>query len=270
MRKRVALVAPLAAALSISSAGQPAQKRPPVEAPHEERFAPVQMTYEVVASHPHDREAFTQGLVYRHGTLYESTGLNGRSSLREVDLETGAVRRRVDVDERYFAEGLAEFGGRLFQLTWQSQRAFVYDASSFSAAGSFGYEGEGWGLTDDGHSLIMSDGTNVIRFLDPETFAVRRTIQVSSAGAPVTNINELEYIDGLIYANVWLTNTILKIDPQTGWVSATIDMRGLLPPDSGSVDVLNGIAYDADGKRIFVTGKLWPRLFEVRFVPKNR
>jgi len=270
MRRRIALAAPLAAALSITSAGQPAQKRAPVDVPHEERYAPVQMTYEVVASHPHDRNAFTQGLVYRHGTLYESTGLNGRSSLRVVDLETGDVRRQVSVDEQYFAEGLAEFGGRLYQLTWQHQRAFVYDAASLAVTGGFRYEGEGWGLADDGHSLIMSDGTNVIRFLDPETFAVRRTIQVSKSGEPVTNVNELEYIDGQIYANVWLTNTIVRIDPRTGWVKATIDMRGLLPPDSGDVDVLNGIAYDAERGRIFVTGKLWPRLFEVRFVPKPR
>jgi glutamine cyclotransferase len=270
MRNRVALAAPLAAALSLAASGQHAPKRAHVDPPRGERFAPVEMTYEVVATHPHDREAFTQGLVYRRGTLYESTGLNGHSSLREVDLETGAVRRRVDVDQQYFAEGLAELGGRLYQLTWRQGRAFVYDAASFGLAGSFRYEGEGWGLTDDGRSLVMSDGTNVIRFLDPETFAVRRTIQVSNAGRPVTNVNELEYIDGQLYANVWLTDTIIRIDPQSGWVTATIDMRGLLPPDSGNADVLNGIAYDAEGGRIFITGKLWPRLFEVRFVPKRR
>jgi glutamine cyclotransferase len=259
MRNRVALAAPLAAALSLGVSGQHAPKRVPVE-----------MTYEVVASHPHDRDAFTQGLVFRRGVLYESTGLNGRSSLREVDLETGAVRRRVDVPEQYFAEGLAELGGRLYQLTWQTHHAFVYDTASFALTGGFAYEGEGWGLTDDGHSLVMSDGTNVIRFLDPATFAVRRTIQVSNAGVPVTNINELEYVDGQIYANIWMADTILRIDPKTGWVTATVDMRGLLPAGSGNADVLNGIAYDADHKRLFVTGKLWPRLFEVRFVPKPR
>lgn len=234
------------------------------------RYEPIEYTYEVVASWPHDRGAFTQGLVYNdHGTLYESTGLNGRSSLREVDLQSGAVRRRVDVAEPYFAEGLTELDGRLYQLTWQHQRGFVYDAATFARTREFSYTGEGWGLTDDGHSLIMSDGTNAIRFLDPETFAVRRTIRVLRDGQPLRNINELEYIDGQIYANIWLTDYIARIDPASGFLTGWIDMRGLLPPDGGNADVLNGIAWDAASGRIFVTGKLWPRLFEVRFVPKH-
>ncbi len=234
------------------------------------RYEPIEYTYEVVASWPHDRGAFTQGLVYNdHGTLYESTGLNGRSSLREVDLQTGNVRRRIDVAEQYFAEGLTELDGKLYQLTWQHQRGFVYDAATFAKTREFTYAGEGWGLTDDGHSLIMSDGTNAIRFLDPETFAVRRTIRVMRGGQPLRNINELEYIDGQIYANVWLTDYIARIDPASGFLTGWIDMRGLLPPDGGNADVLNGIAWDAASGRIFVTGKLWPRLFEVRFVPKH-
>ncbi len=234
------------------------------------RYEPIEYTYEVVASWPHDRGAFTQGLVYNdHGTFYESTGLNGRSSLREVDPQTGAVLRRVDVAEQYFAEGLTELGGKLYQLTWQHQRGFVYDAATFAKTREFTYAGEGWGLTDDGHSLIMSDGTNAIRFLDPETFAVRRTIRVMRGGQPLRNINELEYIDGQIYANVWLTDYIARIDPASGFLTGWIDMRGLLPPDGGNADVLNGIAWDAASGRIFVTGKLWPRLFEVRFVPKH-
>jgi glutamine cyclotransferase len=277
MPTRAVLAALLALALvpAAADARQPrrarAQKRQAEtpRGPLPSRVAPTEYTYEVVARHPHDRDAFTQGLVYRNGKLFESTGLRGRSSLREVDLETGAVLRRVDVEPPHFAEGLAELGGRLYQLTWQSRLGFVYDATSFAPTGEFPYEGEGWGLTDDGRSLVMSDGTSVIRFLDPATFAVRRTITVTDEGVPVTNLNELEYIRGEIYANVWHTDTILRIHPRTGQVTGVIDMAGLLPPDGTPVDVLNGIAYDADGGRIFVTGKLWPALFEVRFVRKR-
>ncbi len=294
MRTRAALAA-LLALVTISPALAGSQD--PGHGLHEKRssgaltptaqpYRPTEYTYEVVASWPHDHDAFTQGLVYdSSGTLYESTGLNGRSSLREVELETGAVRRKVDVDSRYFAEGLTELGGRLYQLTWQHHVGFVYDAATFAKAREFSYTGEGWGLTHDGHSLIMSDGTNEIRFLDPETFEVRRTIRVFRDGQPLRNLNELEYIDGQIYANVWLTDYIARIDPRTGWLTGWIDMSGLLssggvppggvppggvPPGGGDADVLNGIAWDPAGGRIFVTGKLWPKLFEVRFVPKHR
>lgn len=233
-----------------------------------ELAAGPEFTYEVVASWPHDPAAFTQGLIYRDGLLYESTGLYGSSSLRRVAPATGAVLRRVDVPSAYFAEGLTELGGKLYQLTWQSRKGFVYDFETFAQIGEFSYTGEGWGLTEDGESLIMSDGTNQIRFLDPETFEVRRTIRVFRGGAPVTRLNELEYIDGQIYANIWLTDYIVRVDPTTGWVTGWIDLTGLLPPDSGNADVLNGIAYDAENGRILVTGKLWPRIFEIRLKRK--
>lgn len=235
-----------------------------------EAFTPPEYTYEVVGSLPHDRNAFTQGLIWRDGMFVESTGLYGRSSLREVEPISGAVVRNVDVAPQYFAEGLTELDGKLYQLTWREQRGFVYDATTFAKLGEFTYSGEGWGLTHDGESLIMSDGTNEIRFLDPATFEVRRTIRVYRNGQPLTRLNELEYIDGQIYANVWQTDFIARIDPSTGWLRGWIDMSGLLPPGSGSVDVLNGIAYDEDTGRIFVTGKLWPWIFEVRFVRKER
>jgi glutamine cyclotransferase len=270
MRLRIALIAVvIATVVPLANAQRPAKRADLVVGSVESYSAPV-LTYEVVASWPHDRNAFTQGLIWRDGTLYESTGLYGRSSLREVAPETGEVRRNVDVSPQYFAEGLTELDGKLYQLTWQHQKGFVYDFETFAPLGEFSYTGEGWGLTTDGHSLIMSDGTDTIRYLDPETFAVERTIRVSRDGAYVTRLNELEYIDGQIYANVWLTDYIARIDPFTGRVTAWIDMTGLLPPGSGNVDVLNGIAYDMTGDRILVTGKLWPRIFEVRFVPKSR
>jgi glutamine cyclotransferase len=226
-------------------------------------------TYRVVASWPHDSSAFTQGLIYRDGQIFESTGLYGDSSLREVDPETGAVLRLVDVPRQYFAEGLTELGGKLYQLTWQNGVGFVYDAETFAKTGEFRYTGEGWGITHDGESLVMSDGTSTIRFLDPTTFEVERTIDVTWRGAPVARLNELEYIHGLIYANVWLTDTIVAIDPATGRVVRWIDMSGLLQPYDPHADVLNGIAYDAENDRILVTGKLWPRLYEVEFVPRS-
>ncbi len=222
--------------------------------------------YEVVKAYPHDKQAFTQGLVFHQGVLYESTGMNGSSSLRRVDLETGKVLKKIDLPAQFFAEGLALFDGRLYQLTWQTQVGFVYDLNSFDKLREFSYAGEGWGLTRDASSLIMSDGSSRIRFLDPETFEVRRVINVQDGRRDVTNINELEYIKGEIYANIWLTDRIARIDPQSGKVNAWIDMSGLLHPqarpDPGAV--LNGIAYDEALDRLFVTGKYWPKLFEIK------
>lgn len=227
-------------------------------------------SYQVLSTYPHDPQAFTQGLVYHDGFLYESTGLVDRSSLRKVALETGQVLTKVNVPSPYFAEGLAIFADRAIQLTWQHHIAFVYQLSSFQPLENFSYPTEGWGLTDDGHMLIMSDGTDVIRFLDPQTFQVRRTIAVRDGTTPVIRLNELEYIDGEIFANVWLTDKILRVSPLTGKVNSTIDLTGLLTPaERSSADVLNGIAYDAATKRIFVTGKLWPKLFEVKFLIKR-
>ncbi len=224
----------------------------------------------MINTYPHDRGAFTQGLVYLDGAFLESTGLNGQSTLRKVDLKTGKVFKQVEVPAQYFAEGLALLNGKLFQLTWQNQKGFVYDLESFKLEKEFSYTGEGWGLTTDGQSLIMSDGTSQIRFLDPVTFEVKRTINVQDHGRPIGNLNELEYVKGEIYANIWTTDFVVRIDPATGNVLGAIDFRGLLASEDRlpNTDVLNGIAYDATGDRLFITGKLWPKLFEVRLKPK--
>ncbi|HEX2497865.1 MAG TPA: glutaminyl-peptide cyclotransferase [Actinomycetes bacterium] len=227
--------------------------------------------YRVVASHPHDPGAFTQGLAYVNGTLYEATGSAGvgPSSLRRVDLATGAVQARHDLAGEDFGEGIAVVGDRIIQLTWQSQTGFVYDRATLRPLGTFRYPGEGWGLAYDGRRLIMSDGTDRLRFLDPTTFVEVGSVLVRDAGRPVDQLNELEYIDGQVYANVWQTDRIVRIDPATGQVTAVIDLAGLLPAadrESGQVDVLNGIAYDAAGDRLFVTGKLWPKLYEIELV----
>ena len=228
-------------------------------------------TYQVVNSWPHDRGAFTQGLIYHEGELLESTGLNGRSSLRRVELQTGKVLQQVNVPYQYFAEGLALLNGKLFQLTWQNHKGFVYDLNSFKFEKEFSYQGEGWGLTSDGQNLIMSDGTSQIRFVDPVTFEVKRTINVLARGQPVNDLNELEYIRGEIFANVWRTDYVVRIEPATGKVMGVIDFSGLLSPqDRGpDTDVLNGIAYDASGDRLFITGKCWPKLFEIKLRPKQ-
>jgi glutaminyl-peptide cyclotransferase len=225
--------------------------------------------YTVVHAYPHDRDAFTQGLEYVDGVLYESTGINRRSSIRQVNLETGAVLKKRDIAADHFGEGITVFKSDLFQLTWQSGVAFVYDRTSFALKRSFKYAGEGWGLTHDQTSLIMSDGSESLRFLDPVTFEERRRLRVTGIGLPVKNLNELEYVKGEIFANVWMTDYIARIDPASGSVNAYIDLRGLMPPGDTSPDsVLNGIAYDAFGDRLFVTGKLWPRLFEIKLVKK--
>jgi glutamine cyclotransferase len=227
-------------------------------------------SYRVVHAYPHDSQAFTQGLIYLDGHLYESTGLNGRSTLREVDLETGRVLKEVDVPKRYFAEGLTNWGNTLIQLTWKKHVAFVYDRASFRLLKTFHYPWEGWGLTQDGKHLIMSDGSETIHFLNPDTFEQVRSIRVTDHGKPVKNLNELEYIHGEIYANVWMTNRIARISPSTGKVLGWIDMSGILPSIEvrGDGAVLNGIAYDAAHNRLFVTGKLWPRLFQIQVVKK--
>jgi glutamine cyclotransferase len=222
--------------------------------------------YEIVRQYPHDTSAFTEGLVLTDSGLYESTGLYGSSSLRKVHLQTGAVLKKVNVDPAYFAEGMTIFQGKIFQLTYQSQTAFVYDPVTFARIGQFFYTGEGWGLTHNDQHLIMSDGTNRIRFLDPVSFQPVRSINVyDDEGAPVPNINELEYINGEIYANIWLTNWVVRIDPVSGKVVGWIDFTGLLPAGTPA-DVLNGIAYDEASGHLLVTGKFWPSLFEVRLI----
>ncbi len=228
-------------------------------------------TYRIVHTYPHDPQAYTQGLVFVDGHLYESTGLNGRSSLRMVDLETGRVLQSAAVPSQYFAEGLAPWGSTLVQLTWQSHVAFVYDRFSFRLLRTLHYDGEGWGLTEDGRSLILSDGTATLHFLDPQTLREVRHVVVKDRGAPVTELNELEYVRGQIYANVWHTDRIARISPATGQVLGWIDLTGLLAPGevSDPEAVLNGIAYDAARDRLFVTGKLWPKLFEIKVVPQR-
>jgi len=227
--------------------------------------------YRIIHTYPHDPRAYTQGLLYENGYLYESTGLNGRSSLRMEDLETGRVLQKADVPDKYFAEGLAAWGSTLIQLTWQSHVAFVYDRFSFRLLRTFTYQGEGWGLTEDSKDLIMSDGTATLRFFDPGTFREVRHIVVKDHGSQVTQLNELEYVHGQIYANVWHTDRIVRISPETGRVLGWIDLSGLLAPGevSDPEAVLNGIAYDPAHDRLFVTGKLWPKLFEIKIVPES-
>lgn len=241
-------------------AGEGARSQEALEHP----AAPVH-DYRVVARYPHDPQAFTQGLVYRDGLLYESTGRRGRSELREVRLETGAVLRRRAVADEYFAEGLALWDGRLIQLTWTAGVGFIYGRDDLRPRATFSYPGQGWGLTHDGHHLVMSDGSSTLRFLDPETFEEHRQVRVTDGGVPVRNINELEYVGGEIYANVWKTDRIAVIAPESGRVTGWIDLGELpRPEDRGAV--ANGIAYDAGDGRLFVTGKLWPSLFEIELI----
>jgi glutamine cyclotransferase len=226
--------------------------------------APV-YTYRVIRRYPHDPAAFTQGLVYFEGIFYEGTGLYGRSSLRRVDLETGQVLQRVDLADPYFGEGVAMAGDTLIQLTWREHTAFIYDRRTFAVTGQFTYTTEGWGLTHDGQRLIMSDGSNTLYFRDPSTFEETSRVLVFDGATPVARLNELEFIRGEVYANVWQTDRIARIDPHTGRVTSWIDLTGLKPPQT---DVLNGIAYDAMQDRLFVTGKLWPYLYEIELVPR--
>jgi glutaminyl-peptide cyclotransferase len=230
------------------------------------RTGVVKYTYEVVNTFPHDPNAFTQGLEFHDGKMLESTGEEGHSSLRRVVIETGQVDQKVDVPPPYFAEGITLLNGKIYQLTWQHQIGFIYDASTFEKKGEFKYEGEGWGLTNDGRSLIMSDGTNRLKFLDPDNFSVKRVIVVKAGNVPIDSLNELEYVQGQIYANIWHDNRIAIIDPETGRVTGGVDLSGLLRPGEVTDEeaVLNGIAYDPSSQRLFVTGKLWPKLFEIR------
>ena len=226
--------------------------------------------YQVVRTYPHDPNAFTQGLLLRDGFLYESTGLEGASSIRKVELETGRVELERSISSRYFGEGIVDWKDRLVELTWKHQLGFIYDLDDFETRGEFSYPGEGWALTRDDHRIIMSDGTARLRFLDPETLKETGGVTVTDDGQPVDQLNELEWVKGEIYANIWQTDRIARIDPATGQVKGWIDLAGLLPAeDRWRADVLNGIAYDAKADRLIVTGKLWPRLYEIRVVAKR-
>ena len=243
-----------------------ASNRPPGSAAEQ----PQVYGYEVVNTFPHDAEAFTQGLIFQDGALIESTGLERHSTLRRVELQSGKVLQKIDVPRDFFAEGMTLFNGKIYQLTWKGEKGFIYDPQTFEKLGEFPYEGEGWGLTHDADSLILSDGSSEIRFIDPNSYQVRRTINVTYNGRPIQELNELEYVKGEIFANIWHDNRVLRIDPQTGRVKGWIDFAGLLKPGEATSPeaVLNGIAYDEAADRLFVTGKLWPKLFEVRLRQK--
>jgi glutamine cyclotransferase len=231
------------------------------------RSAPAVAGFKVVAVYPHDPNAFTQGLAIAGGQLYEGTGLYGQSTIRKVDLTTGRVEKRRPIDATYFGEGIAILGDHLYELTWQHGIGIVYDLATFSQQRTFQYTGEGWGLTQDGRELILSDGSSKLRFLDPQTFAVVREIDVRDHGQPVTKLNELEYVEGEIWSNVWYDDRIARISPTTGEVLGWIDLAALYPKSARSSEaVLNGIAYDAAAKRLFVTGKNWPQLYEIEIV----
>ena len=244
------------------------QARPPVA--HDPAVVPV-YTADVVATFPHAVDAFTQGLEIHDGRLYESTGLYGHSSLRLVDLETGRVDRRIDVAAAHYAEGLTIFDGRIFQVTYQSHRCFVYDVNTLAPLAEYPLSGEGWGLTHDARSLILSDGTSMLRFLDPETWTEQRTLTVLDGTSPIERLNELEMVEGELFANVWMSDRIARIDVTTGRVIGWIELDflrsqlGLTEPQA----VLNGIAYDSTSQRLFVTGKLWPALYEIRLRPRE-
>jgi glutamine cyclotransferase len=263
------VLAPQAAGSKIGSApARTAAFRAPLQA-HVEPGAVAVYGYKIIHTYPHDRNAFTQGLIYDGGVLYEGTGLYGQSSLRKVELETGKVLQEYDLPPQYFGEGVTVWRNKLIQLTWQSHLGFVYEKETFRQLREFSYSTEGWGITHDGTRLIMSDGTSTLYFLNPSTFERVGRLDVRDNDLPVMRLNELEYVKGEIYANIWLTDRIAKISPQTGQVIGWVDLTGLLTPEERvHADVLNGIAYDDKRNRFFVTGKLWPKLFEIEVVPK--
>jgi glutaminyl-peptide cyclotransferase len=260
MQKRLLWIVPLVIVLAVGAwflFGRAAEGPPPIYAA------------EVVATTPHDDQAFTEGLFYQNGAFYEGTGGDGTvaegvSGIRKVNPETGEVLASQDLPTPYFGEGVIGWKDRLLEVTWKDQKGFIYGLNDFAPRGGFDYKGEGWGLTQDGSSVIMSDGTPTLKFVDPDTFATKSTLTVTANGCPVKNLNELEWIDGVIYANIWQTGLIARIDPRTGHVLSFLDVNALKPGTANQDEVANGIAYDAAKKRIFVTGKHWPRMYEVR------
>lgn len=233
-------------------------------------IAPKKYSYKVIKSFNHDPDAYTQGLVYMDGFIYEGTGRNGSSSIRKVELETGKIIQSVNMDQKHFGEGIALFNNKIYQLTWTSGVGFEYDLNTFKQIRTFDFSTQGWGLTTNGKDLIMSDGSNVIHYMEPENFGELKRIEVYDNNGPVDQLNELEYINGDLYANVYQTDKIVIINPETGMVKGEIDFKGLLKASdrTNSVDVLNGIAWDETGKRLFVTGKLWPKLYHVEIVDR--
>ena len=228
--------------------------------------------YEVINTYPHDPTAFTQGLIFNNGYLYESTGNYGRSSLRKVDLETGKVLQKISIDRKFFAEGLTSHDSQLVQLTWRAGTGFFYNKDNFSLKKTVNFPGEGWGLTSYRGQLIMSDGSSFLRFLDPLDFTEIKRLQVSMSGKPIKNLNELEMVNGYIFANIWQTSQLAIISPESGQLAGVVNLAGLLNKYAPGVkaDVLNGIAYDVEGDRLFVTGKYWPKLFEIKLVSAKK
>jgi glutamine cyclotransferase len=241
-------------------------------APSSQAGGPIpEYGYQVVHTYPHDRGAFTEGLFYLNGFLYEGTGLEGESDIRKVKLETGEVLQRKTIPPEYFGEGIIAWKDKLVEMTYKAEKGWIYDLNTFEQKGEFHYPGEGWSLTTDGKRLIMDDGTPQLRFWDPETLQETGRLTVTADGQPVANLNELEWVKGEIFANIWQTDRIARIDPTTGKVVGWIDLTGILNPEDHTegIDVLNGIAYDAKGDRLFVTGKKWPKLFEIKLVKKK-
>ena len=240
------------------------------ETPAATPAAPRTYTYRVIESYPHSTDSYTQGLLFADGVMWEGTGEYGHSRLQRIDLETGRTDVVATLPRSEFGEGIALLDGKIYQLTWENNKAYVYDAATGRQLRTFAYAGEGWGLTTDGERLYMSDGSEYLRILDPETCRVQRSVPVTFRGAPVQLLNELEWIDGKIWANVYVTDQIVIIDPASGIVEGVIDLRGLLPDEeiAPDTDVLNGIAYDAASERIFVTGKRWSKLFEIEIIPQ--
>ncbi len=237
-----------------------------------EPVEPVYYGYRVLETYPHARDAFTQGLFFDGGSLYESTGQYGRSSLRKVDLETGEVLQQTALPQSHFGEGAAMVDGDIFVLSWREGTALRFDATEFKLEGHYAYDGEGWGLTYDGDALVMSDGSAQLRFIDPLNFTETRRLDVTLRGEPLPQLNELEWIGGAIYANVWRTNAIVRIDPSTGIVNGIIDLRGLLQDEdivTGETDVLNGVAWNGEDNVLYVTGKYWPKMFKIELVEMN-
>ncbi len=234
--------------------------------------AVTQYTCSIVNTYPHDTNAFTEGLVYSNGFLYESSGsFNGASTLRRENLTTGEVLQEVTLPTQYFGEGIAIVNDTIIQLTWQSNIGFIYNKTTFALLGNFSYPTQGWGLTFDGKNLIMSDGTDHLYFLNPATLQQTGEIQVHNGNTSVLNINSLDYINGEVYANIWMTNTIAIINPQNGQVKAWINLADL--PDSNNPNqnaVLNGIAYDQQNNRLYVTGKDWPNLYQIKLIPQTK
>lgn len=253
-----------------SQANAGSQSAPNVAQPTPTPEAIPTYTYEIVNSFPHDTKAYTQGLSYYDDMLFESTGQYNESTLRKVELKKGKVKKKIDVPGQFFAEGMAILHGKIYQLTWQGGKGFIYDLKEFRLEGEFVYQGEGWGLATDGQFLILSNGTHQLRFIDPASFHVQKTISVFNDKMALIHLNELEYVRGEIYANIWQSDRIVRIDPATGRILAWVDLAGLRPPETyeNSENVLNGIAYDEVNDRLFVTGKRWPKVFEIRLKKK--